>query len=345
MRPSVRQTSGVVGLAAWLGALSSERRAALGDSAALAAELYADWYSGCATAALGEARSNDNAAATRLAGRPSLAPALRAALLSTGRFEAGWLALHCSADGRVVPARSDGSTVERILNAGEYLNLGRPGVPPAPGERLAVVNRMQWVDADSGYWVACSPQAEPPHPLLRVYWAALAHTAPALLRALLPVLDHLQCPWSIKCPEEPAAFLRRDALVLYLPQAVWRRAYRPLKLAARSCRGLLRPESLPLACPLDTGVAWAESDSADESFGQARCRLLAAALQPWVGAASAALPVDPVPMGAAVEAAFRGAGLDPRRPWLAARRPAEAAAASLVAPSPPQPLHAEKEAA
>ena len=309
---------GIDSLLPWLRALTPEVRASLQQPAARAQRLYGDWYAGFLGDGTQAAAVRSSAA---MPGRPSLEPLLRAAALATGVAESFWLALQAGADGHCLAARRDGLGMARWLAGGEFVNLSRPGVPPAPGEALAVINRLQWVDEETGYWVARSPQAEPPHPLFRVYWSVSADNAAALVHALLPVLDGLKCSWSVKCPSQAEVFVRRDALVLYLPQAAWRRARPRLLQAAMACRSLLRDDCVPLAFPFATGVVWAESDSAEESFGQARCRLLSAALAPWFGPPGASGAVAARDVRAAVSATFRSAGLDPQRPWRAARTP------------------------
>jgi len=280
------------------------------DAAELAIRLYAGWYSG-----QDGARVRDT---VPMPGRSTLQALLRAALMATGRFQRGWLVLESARDGRCLAARRDGRGQARWLEPGDFANLSRPGVPVAPGEALAVSNRLQWLDAPTGFWAARSLHAEPPHPLLRVYWSVDAHHVARLLTQLLPVLDRLKCAWSLKCPSVADAFTRRDALVLYLPRTAWPRARRPLAAMAQAAAPLLRDDRLPMACALARGVAWAESDNAEQSFGQARCEVLAAALLPWFGPAGASRATTPQALRSALCAALRDAGVNPRQPWRAA---------------------------
>jgi len=106
--------------------------------------------------------------------------------------------------------------------------------------------------------------------------------------------------------------------VLYLPRTAWPRARRPLAAMAQAAAPLLRDDRLPMACALARGVAWAESDNAEQSFGQARCEVLAAALLPWFGPAGASRATTPQALRSALCAALRDAGVNPRQPWRAA---------------------------
>ena len=111
---------GFEGLLDWL--KRSDRRGPV-DAAALAARLYAGWYSG-----------QDGAppqGSAPMPGRHSLQPLLRAALMASGHFERGWLVLESARDGRCLAARRNGRGPARWLEVGDFVNLSRPGVPVA----------------------------------------------------------------------------------------------------------------------------------------------------------------------------------------------------------------------
>jgi hypothetical protein len=122
----------------------------------LADWLYVHWYS-CPAVTW--------ACAQIPPGRANLVPALRAALAATGRWETGWVALQVMPDNACLAGRGQ---LTRIVASGDYGNVARPGVPVAPGDGLAVLDRLDWVDEPTGFWSARSLEAEPAHPFNRL---------------------------------------------------------------------------------------------------------------------------------------------------------------------------------
>jgi hypothetical protein len=113
------------------------------------------------------------------------------------------------------------------------------------------------------------------------------------------LLDSPQ-PWSLACATSPRRLRRCAAVVLDLhwPQ-----------LSAELLTALaphLRPESPPLCLPLAPGVALAGHPGSTSTFGELRCRLVAAALRRVPDGA------DPLPEIAAL---FRAHGIDPATPY------------------------------
>jgi len=285
------------------------------DSDALAAWLYGHWY-----------QATPEAPSAPGWGR-SLVPLLQAALQGSARWPRGWAALQALPDGRWLAGQGTNS---RVLAAGEWANVSRPGVPPAPGDELAVPNRLAWLDEATGFWAARCTQSEPQGPLSRVYASADWPQLPRLLRTLMPLLDDWGLPWSLKCPSQAAQYGRVDTLVLYVA-----RVHRPGLLALLGphlpvLQAGLRPLHPPLSCPLAPGLAWADSPGNGLSFGQHRCLVLARGLrQAWP---MADLP-PPTPARAlpCLRASLLQAGIDTDAPWLEpAPQPQAASAPDLV---------------
>jgi hypothetical protein len=140
----------------------------------------------------------------------------------------------------------------------------------------------------------------------RIYLAPrlrdLAHLTNAVVTALQSVTD----TWAFKVGVDASTLARGDGAVAYVPDAVARSVMG--QVLARSW-GYVRAGRPPLTFELAPGIAWAEDPGDGDSFGEERCRALAAAapgadLEEFLGSAAAA---------------FAAAGLDPARPWLRPR--------------------------
>ena len=283
--------------------LRSSAGASGGDAAdALATWLYQQWYLSCAAAPTGTAGTL----------HPDLPALFRAAVPSTRRFLRGWVALDARGYGWCLAGRR-GQT--RELRAGEYVNISRPGVPVMPGDGLAVTERVDRVDEQSGFWTTRSADGEPAQPLVRLYWSVDADAAPAVLADVVSTLEKCRIRYSLKCPSRAADFTRSDSLVLYLERAAWPSARLPLTAAARRSGPRLRTCSPPLTRRIAMGVSFAEDPGGDESYGQSRCRALAPGVLRMLSegrpAGNRALDY--------LLAALRQARIDPEQPWLRAR--------------------------
>jgi HopA1 effector protein family len=271
-----------------------------GEVDVLADWLYLHWYSCPATAW-------DSAPIPP--GRTNLLPALRASLAATGRWETGWVALQVMRDNACLTGRGQ---LTRIVASGDYANVARPGVPVAPGDELAVLDRLDWVDEPTGFWSARSLEAEPPHPLRRVYWSVGWDSIGAVLRRLVPVLDAADRPWSLKCPTQAAEFTRIDSLVVYVARADWPVFEAPVRALALRLSAYLRHSVPPLTLPIASGVALADSPARTQSFGQSRCAALAEGAR-----ALLARPDIEMPEAIALlKNCLRARAINPDRPWV-----------------------------
>jgi hypothetical protein len=266
---------------------------------ALADWLYAHWY----TAPAPRWRAPPVTGA-----RDILVPQLRAALAAAGRWEPGWVALRPLGRDRWLAARG---ALVRALAPGDYANWARPGVPPAPGDGLAVLDRLEWVDPATGFWAARSLAAEPAAPLKRLYCSVGAGAAAAVLHALIPVLDASGCPWSLKCPAEAAGFARADSMVVYLARGDWPVVEPRLLALLPRLRRELRSAVPPLTLPIGRGAAVADNPALDgQSFGQSRCAALVAGVRALLAA-----PAAPAAALGVLKQSLREHGIDPGRPW------------------------------
>lgn len=277
--------------------------AAAGSSAdSLADALYERWYTQPAEPA--ECPGDDPPLH-----RHTLLGALRAAHVLATSTATGWVVT--GSDPRGVVSAVCGETA-RILRPGDYTMPLRPGAPPAPGEQIEPVARLDHYDADKGlWWTFTDPPPEPPFG--RIYFNVRPATAPRAVHELTAALTDVA--FQLKCPILGAACERVDAIVLYHA-----RSEREQVLAALSGRWsrldpLLDPAVPALTCEVRPGVAVADDVEDGRSFGESRCRLLAVAVDAAAATWGAA---DPAQRLAVLVAALRDAGVDPQCPWRAA---------------------------
>ena len=150
-----------------------------------------------------------------------------------------------------------------------------------------------------GFWLAVgdAPSAGLD---VRVYWNVAAGGAPRLVAAVTCDLNGAGVPFRLKVADHPYRFARRDAAVLYLAGDAFRECRRELVDLAATWR--CGPGSRRARSSWRRGSALAE-DRDGESFGMARCALLAEA----------------VVAGTAVEAHFAEDGVDLDAPYRAGR--------------------------
>jgi len=268
----------------------------------LAEALYACWYTQPAEPPL-------PAAGDPPLHRRSLQSALRAAHARAGVTAQGWTVTASDPHG-VVVAVSEAE--QSILRPGEYAMPLRPGVPPAPGEPVEPIARLDHVDAERGLWWAfTNPAPEPPTG--RVYLNARPATAPRAVHEVTAALAPF--PYQLKCPLQALGCERVDAVVLYHARSIRDDVLRAIAARWTELGPLLDPEVPPLTCPLEPGLAWADDQGDSRSYGESRCQALAAAVDR--SGASWAVSGSAERLAVLVEG-LRAAGVDPERPWQVA---------------------------
>jgi hypothetical protein len=266
----------------------------------LADGLYTQWYT--RPAAPPPAANGD----PRLF-RHMLLSSLRAADVRATTFT-GWTAT--GTDPRGVVSAVKGDRV-RVLRPGEYIMSVRPGAPPAPGEPVESVARLDHLDADAGIWWAFTDPPPAP-PLGRVYLDVRPATAARAVRELTTAVDGLA--YQFKCPVVATALERVDAIVLYHERPARANVLAALIGRWPTLGGLLDPAVPPLTCLVRPGLSWADDVDDQRSYGENRCYAIAAAIDraaaTWAGMAAServGLLLDEL----------RAQGIDPQRPWEA----------------------------
>lgn len=302
-RPALERLAGLVAVAGEQWQVGTARCGGVGPS--LAEALYERWYTVPDPAPM--AVSGDPLVRSR-----SLVGALRAAHADAGLTDEQWVVSQAGPTG-VLTATSGAHT--RKLQPGDYVVVGRPGAPAAPGEVVHAVGRLDAVDEERALWWTFTRDG-PAAPLGRIYLDVRPATAPRALHEVTAALAEVGANYQLKCPVDPGAFERVDAMVLYHPRAV-----RDDVLAALGARWevlgpLLDPAVVPLTSPVAPGLSFADDDGdPTRSFGEVRCQALAAALVAAGTAWSACSTSERV---ALLAAGLASAGFDPGAPWSAA---------------------------
>lgn len=196
--------------------------------------------------------------------------------------ERGWQVYQVTPDGRLHVEKGGSYRVVTAAQAGLP-----PGYTPPPGQRIDIPMPNQSQTAQAGYFHAFGEtpaSAADEGELARLYFNVAAEQAPALLHLLTLGLNRYFIPFSLKCPSSPALYDRVDTLVLYPP-----RRYLPLVLevldeAVSVLAPLLRSGEPLFTRRLLPGLGGADDPGTGESFGQSRCRQVAAGIiDAWTG--------------------------------------------------------------
>lgn len=212
----------------------------------------------------------------------ALIAALSAANAGQPRLDRGWQVYQATPDGRLHVQKGEMYRVVTAAQAGMP-----PGYQPQPGQPVDIPMPNQSVTAQAGYFHAFGEtpaSAADEGDLARLYFNVAPEQAPALLHLLTLGLNRYFIPFSLKCPCAPALYDRVDTLVLYPP-----RRYLPLVLdvldeAVEVLAPLLRPGEPLFTRRLLPGLGGADDPGTGESFGQSRCRQVAAGIiDAWTG--------------------------------------------------------------
>ena len=240
-------------------------------------------------------------------------PAQRVAGRPRGRVSetAGWTVTATDPRGTLSAVNGDAA---RLLRPGDYVMRQRPGVPPAPGERVEPVARLDHLDIERGiWWTFTEPGPEPP--IGRLYFDARPATAPRAVHEITAALANLT--FQMKCPISVAACARVDAIVLYHPRAARDELIAALFQHWTTLGALLDPAVPPLTCAVRPGVGWADDTPERPLLRREplppvrRCDRRSRRIVGCDGRRRAAAD--------SWSNALRTAGSDPQCPWVSAR--------------------------
>jgi class II lanthipeptide synthase len=232
---------------------------------------------------------------------------LSAANCGTGTWEPGWTVRAVERDGTLVVHRArDGLSL--WAQPDQFRPRQGPAAPREAG-RLRLGKELRALLP--GYYLALGDADQEDRdsspPMVRLYWHLTAAGAERWVAALTRALNGAAIPFHAKLHSDPAWYVRADAAVLYVARADLPRVAPLLPALHAAVAAHLRAPTPMLTRRLARGLSAAEDPGDGRSFGQHRCRLVAEGL---LRDGSAGL--------GAVVARFLEAGLDPRRPWLAA---------------------------
>jgi hypothetical protein len=229
------------------------------------------------------------------------------------RWEPGWRVFAPGAGGAVNVAKDE---VAIAAQPGQYAFVAGAGRLPAVGEVVELLVPRESLVHQPGMYFAYGDTPASDYDfaaIARLYFNVPAHEAAWLLRALGSVLNRHLIPFRMKCSADPSAFVRTDGFVLYLGRRFMPAALRLLAPLRGELRARLRPETPLFATPLLPGVAGADDPANGESFGQSRCRWVAAGLLDAWRAGGTSLEQR----RQAVHGRFHQAGISPDAPHLA----------------------------
>jgi HopA1 effector protein family len=201
--------------------------------------------------------------------------ALSAANAGTGCRENGWEVISSSADEAAV--RKDGLTLivrpdACIRPDGVPLRAGLPVCLSLPGERKSL---------SPGYYMALSNQGDTSNdalPIVRLYWNLKQEGAVIFISYFTRVLNDANIFFRLKVLNNPSAYIRCDAGVLYFCKADYPMISAIFQDAITKLVAYLKPD-IPLFTKfVAPGIGLAEDPGTPESFGQNRCGILADAL-------------------------------------------------------------------
>jgi hypothetical protein len=263
----------------------------------LAGQLYADFYRrGRAEPPRWDIRGS-------AARRRDFTAALSAANCGRGFLDDGWQIR--GIDQRGVMVAKNG--LELTVGAAELTRTGTGA--PVVGEQVALRLPKELFEISPGFYLA---RADRPlsvgrsRRVVRLYWNLRADGAVAFVATATRLLNSADAAFQLKVLNDPDAFSRCDAAVIYLDRDDSPGLAGLILALHAEIDGFLSPRTPVFTAELAPGLGFAEDPGTAESFGEHRCRLLADALvrsheSGWTDDATAL---------AVVEECFAQAGID-----------------------------------
>jgi hypothetical protein len=197
---------------------------------------------------------------------------------SSDRYQEGWVIAQMGSNGYLFAQK--GSLVKGFW-ANQCFPKGQPAISMHVGTPVGITMPRESRSIQPGFYFAFG---ETPGDLyddsqvVRVYWNVQAQCGPALIRYLSQRLNRYRLPFHFKLPAHPALLNRTDAGTLYVSKRHWPVAALAVEEVYSHVRDGLNAETPLFAKTLAPGLGFAEDPGTGESFGTARCRLLAEGL-------------------------------------------------------------------
>lgn len=203
---------------------------------------------------------------------------LSAANKTSERWDYGWRVVQFTSNGMVYATKGGQS---RMFSPGHLLSLDHPGSPPQPGGLVCGLLAREDTFSQPGFYCVqpqISPSQDDQYSFIRFYWHLTPEVAPLLVTEVTERLNRYRVPFSFKCLRYSASYTRADAGVLYVGR---RYLFLVLQLV-EEVYGVVKEglkSRVPLfAKTLAPGLGVAEDPANGESFGLARCRVMAEAV-------------------------------------------------------------------
>lgn len=204
---------------------------------------------------------------------PPLAEALSAVNSGRAYHEPGWVVTELASAGGLVVQSED---LELNIQAGDCIPA-EDGKPIEPGSKVSVRLPCEMLGISPGFYMARgeAPVADDPDArLIRYYWNITPSAAVPLIALLTGQLNRSGIPFKLKVVNDPSAFTRCDAGVLYVAPddyaAVTDIVRRTLSVLQRQMRYTTPAFTKRLA----PGLGLAEDPGGRAGFGLHRCGIV-----------------------------------------------------------------------
>ena len=201
----------------------------------------------------------------------SFVNALSCANAGTGCHESSWTLVRSNATECVV--RKDALTLFVRPNECRI----EDGCGFEVGSQVHLLLPKDLLSASPGYYLALSNQCDrsTDGPLVRLYWNLKTEGAAFFVRAFTNVLNEARIFFRLKVLNDPSAYVRCDAGVIYFHKSDHVKMSAALAEVHPRIARCLKPAVPMFTRRISAGVGLAEDPGTQESFGQQRCRILA----------------------------------------------------------------------
>lgn len=193
---------------------------------------------------------------------------------SVERFDSGWTVHHIDMQGQITARKGN---YMRVVYPGEFVN--ETGFSRKPGERemIRLFSRKEHRDPSTGFYYVFgnNPGEDNSSQLARLYFNIQPAGATLLVKEISTELNKYNIPFSFKCLNHPAWYMRRDSAVLYIEKRYTGFVFRLITGIYSRLKKYME-DSIPLfSKKLAKGLAFAENPvKSDESFGTHCCKMI-----------------------------------------------------------------------